>query len=197
MTRTTKLILVTIFAIVVIVAIILILRAPRPGAKVNANRELQTENREPSTAPPPTVIPPPRLLTSEEQAVENDKAVGRKTSLVFAERFGSYSNQGLFLNISDLYPLMTAAMKSWADNFRREAGSKQPNQGYAGVTTRALTAAIDEYLGSEGKMRVVVGTQREERSDATRKVYTQDLTVHVVKDAGVWKVNSILWGEQR
>jgi len=194
MIRTKKLILAFIFAIIVIVAIYFILRAPRLGSKVT---NTPATNSLLVAQTPPVPVPPPRPLTSEEQAVESDKSLGRKVGIVFAERFGSYSNQGLFLNISDLYPLMTSSMRAWADNFKREAAAKQPIAGYAGVTTRALTAVVDEYLGALGKMRIVVGTQREERTDAATKVYTEELTVHAVKDAGVWQVNSIEWGEPK
>ena len=198
MTRTKKLIFLAIFTIFVIVAIIFILRAPRRGSGATSTNTPSGGLPTATINPPPLVVPPPRPLTPEERIIEDDKAVGRRVSVVFAERFGSYSNQAGFANSADLYPIMTSPMRAWADNFRAEAIKKQSTAGYAGVTTRALTSAVDEYLGSEGRMRVVVGTQREETTnDGTKKVYTQELTVHLIKDAGVWKVNSIEWGEAR
>lgn len=196
MSRTKKTILVVIAAILFVVAIFFLLRVPRRGQPPTPHNQPLTTNQQHPAGAAPASIPPPRPLTPEEQAVEDDKAAARTAGIRFAERFGSYSNQGLFLNITDLYPLMTVPMRAWADDFKREASSREI-AGYAGVTTRALTAVVDEYLGAEGKMRVVVGTQREESTNAGSKVYTQDLTVHLVKDAGAWKVHSIEWGEAR
>ena len=198
MTRSKKIIIIVIAVVLILAVVFLVIKLPGRGSKATPKAQTSGALSGNLNAPAPLPPPPPPPQTPEQKLIEEDKAVGKKISVVFAERFGSYSNQALFANITDLYPLMTASMRVWADNFRAEAAKNQPKTGYAGVTTRALTSSVPEYLQTEGRMRVIVGTQREEVGlDGTRKVYTQELTTHLVRDGGVWKINSIEWGEAR
>jgi hypothetical protein len=116
----------------------------------------------------------------------------------FAERFGSYSNQSDFRNITDLKIFMSDNMKAWS--LEHTAGLRDENklgEEYYGITTKAVSQKSTEYDETLGKATVVVNTRRAEASDVfenTTKVFNQDLTVNFIKEGGEWKVDGVVWG---
>ncbi len=114
----------------------------------------------------------------------------------FAERFGSYSNQGNFSNLDDLRDLMTVKMKAWVENFKltqkTEAGD---NVVYSGLTTKALSVKIVSFEESLGRAEVMVSTQKQESIGNTinPRVFYQDLKLQLVKTNEGWKVDSAEW----
>lgn len=115
--------------------------------------------------------------------------------LPFVERFGSYSNQGKFENLSDLLPFMTDTMKAWAQKQITIQTEKAFQSVYRGVTTHALSYTVTTFDTQKGKAEMKVSTQRQEMigSSANSRSYNQDIVVKLVKNEGVWLVDGVYW----
>ncbi len=120
-----------------------------------------------------------------------------RLAAAFAERFGSYSNQGDFENLIDLKSLMTEKMQAWVDNFVAESKANQTdNEVYFGVTTKSVSSEIISLDETGGVARVKVSTQRREASGTMSdnvRIYYQDLELNFNKIGGEWKVDEATW----
>ncbi|MBI4253416.1 hypothetical protein HY623_04585 [Candidatus Uhrbacteria bacterium] len=116
-------------------------------------------------------------------------------ALPFVERFGSYSNQGNFENLSDLLPFMGSSMRNWAQKQIAEQVNKPFQELYRGVTTKALSYTMKDYKPEQGRAEILVATQRKELIGSTvnARIYNQDVVVKLVKDDGAWVVDSAYW----
>ncbi len=123
---------------------------------------------------------------------EKDQAQLLKFAGSFVERYASYSNQTDYENLTDLIPFMSVSLKNWANNFvaekRKNVGENQP---YYGITTKTLKKELLSY--TDDLVKIKVSTQRSEMvgADFNAKVFYEDFIVELIKEAGVWKVNSV------
>lgn len=193
MPRALKIIFVTIIIILIIAAIFLLFfrkketPAPTPTeAPVNVNAApapVELNVNVPITAPP---------LTDEEK-LKSDLS---RLASAFAERFGSYSNQSNFENITDLEVFMTAKMQAWAHDFIEKMRAEKPDTSiYWGITTRALKTEVLNFDENLGRAEILVSTQRREAVGTTTnaKVYYQDIVLKFAKEEGAWKVDEAAW----
>jgi len=129
----------------------------------------------------------------EQPALETDL---RSIALIFAERFGSYSNQGNFSNLNELESLMTVKMKAYADILKSKSAASDI---YYGITTKALTVKIESFEEAAGRSEITVTTQRQESKGTTLnpEIFYQDLKLQLVKTESGWKVDSATWQEIR
>lgn len=116
-------------------------------------------------------------------------------ALPFAERFGSYSNQSNFENLSDLMPFMSESMRSWAKEKINSAKNTPTPTLYKGTTTKAISHTVLGLDTERETAEIRVTTQRKELvgTSANFKVYNQDLLLNFVKEDGTWLVNSAVW----
>ena len=115
----------------------------------------------------------------------------------FAERFGSYSNQSGFSNLSDLEIFMSQRMRKWAANYIDDHRQSVPEI-YYGITTKAIAETINEFDEDGGRASVAVQTRRREASGTTSnytQAFNQDITITFIKEMGAWKVDSANWVE--
>lgn len=120
----------------------------------------------------------------------------KRFAMAFAERFGSFSNQTDFVNITDLKSAMTASMAAWADGYLADARAAGTDTTvYSGTTTRALKADIEAFDENAGTATVRVGTQRRQDASGTAagEVYYQDIVIELIKVNGEWKADSAEW----
>lgn len=133
------------------------------------------------------------LLENRRDWNENDfKSIARS----FAERFGSYSNQSDYGNISDLYGLMNSDMKNWADSYVNDLKADNSySDGYYGIVTEALIEPrIDNFKPESGRVEVTASVQRKEIfASGETKVFDQDIKVSFAKENGVWLVAGAHW----
>jgi len=115
----------------------------------------------------------------------------------FAERFGSYSNQSDYTNLSHLIIFMSPKMKSWAEKFIQDSRlSKGPSDIYYGITTKSVKEEMLKYNEDTEQAEVLVNTRRKEASASSSNQsnsFSQDLIISFVKVNGVWKVDSAEW----
>lgn len=192
MSRSQKIIIITV-AVIIILAILLVLFWPRlKGQFVGAPQTgpVSGSNNVSVTAPSGAAEGGTATVTPAVSAATTVEAMARS----FAERFGSYSNQGNFENLTDLYPFMTAKMQAWAENFiAKNKTQTTAAVEYLGVTTKALSTKIVKQ--EKNKIIVTVSASRRE-STATQinsKIYMQDLQLVFVKDRDLWKVDEVGW----
>lgn len=128
----------------------------------------------------------------KEQNTRNQASGATTIAKLFVERYGSYSNEAEFQNLVDVLPLMT---DSFAGETKALIASSQPPESYYGVSTAVLTVAVEEMDETKGVAKMKMQTQREisEGSTQNTSVKYQEIRLELIKEAGVWKVNSAIW----
>jgi hypothetical protein len=135
--------------------------------------------------------------SSGSQQSEVEKLL-RDQATLFAERFGSYSNnpETAYDNIRDLTVFMTSTMQAWAEQFISEELTVSPNPSiFYGISTEARAASILALDESSGTATVLVSTQRRETKGDPPVINTfnQDLELNFVKEEDFWRVNQATW----
>ena len=139
----------------------------------------------------------PSAPSRERDATQVRKDDLKRMASSFAERFGSYSNQSNFGNITELKIFMSRRMQEWADDYvneRRGRGSAADL--YYGITTRAVAQEVKEIDDDTGKAVILVKTRRREASGSTintSDVFDQDIIIDLVREGGAWKVDGAAW----
>ena len=173
---------------------------PAAGPAAGTSSADQNSPASPASSGSPAVNLSP-AQTAEVRSQEDVRRLG----IIFAEKLGSYSNQSQLANMTDLYPIMTDAMKAWADKY--VAGLKKDFESakdYQGITTRVLTSSFKSFDPGTGaaasaagsaKAEVLLATQREKSvKPGQTQVYYQNLTIQFIKDAADnWKVDGAYW----
>ncbi|MFA6255477.1 MAG: hypothetical protein WC675_05670 [Patescibacteria group bacterium] len=195
MSRRNKIIIIVVVAVVVLLLIIIFVwwlgqrqKSISPG-ETNANVGLNIPAGLPSASTGLTNQIEP--TASEPNLEASLKAIAS----TFAERFGSYSNQGNFSNLDDLKDLMTVRMKSAIGDYKADQQASMGGTGYYGVTTKAISPQITNFEESLGRAEIIVKTQRQESFGNTTnpKVFYQDLKLNLVKTEAGWKVDVAQW----
>lgn len=118
----------------------------------------------------------------------------------FAERFGSYSNQSNFSNLTDLKMFMGDKMRDWVDSYIEEHRIKSSASDiYYGIITKAVAQEIKEYDDNAGVVEILVNTRRRESigsSSNSTNAFSQDITITFHKERGAWKVYSAIWQDR-
>ncbi len=177
----------------------------RPAAVVNApvtqpetpRAPLAPSGSQPAPTPtaPATTTPAPTPTFSRASAREILEQQLKTGAAQFAERFGTYSNQGDFQNLIDLFPLMTERLRSQTER-TIDAARVAPSTptGYVGVTTRPVTTAVVSVDEAGGRAVLRVSTQRATQTgDAQPVTRYETLTLEFRNQQNVWKVDSALW----
>ena len=140
----------------------------------------------------PVVVPENKNILPPVSYEEKEKAQLQQLVSAFVERYGSYSNQTDFENLTDLMPFMSQSLKRWAENLIDSKRVNSHGQApYYGVTTKVLKTEIIEF--TDELVKIKVATQKSEMfgTDYNSKVSYEDLTVSLIKEEGVWRVNEI------
>ncbi len=115
----------------------------------------------------------------------------------FAERFGSFSNQSNFSNITDLKMVMSEDMQSWADAYiEKNRKTNLANDVYYGLTSKALSTEVEKFNDSKGEAVIRVETRRREAMGTTNnasKLFSQEILITFIKENKAWRVDSAYW----
>ncbi len=203
MTRRTRLIIAAaaVGLVAIGIAVFLVLR---PAPAVNAPA-VQPETPRQPLAPSGSQVAPvpsaPATTTSETPTFNRASARDileqqlKSSGAQFAERFGTYSNQGDFQNLTDLFPLMTERMRLQTQRVidAARAATTTPSV-YVGVTTRPVTMTVVSVNESGGQAAVRISVQRATQiGDAQPVTRYETLTIEFRKQQNVWKVDSAQW----
>lgn len=175
-----------VFILMLLIVLLLVLYLVRIWSSVPSLESPVMEQQEDQTEEP---------AISEETVEGQQEAVAeaniRTVVKTFTERFGSYSNEADFANITDVLPMMTEA---YAAQMQSAVDSWTASEVYYAVTTRVLTMEItnDEEAGTA---QAIVSTQREEaRGDVQNiSVSYQELVLDLTRVSGSWFVDNATW----
>lgn len=168
--------------------------------KINPNRTLSIndKNNEEERSDVEVTNEPAQNNREANKSVVNKESIARMASS-FAERFGSFSNQSDYKNISDLKPYMTVKMKKWADSYIAENRANGVSNIYYGIITKSVTYEYLSYDDDMGSAEIVVKARRRESvgiSSNTTNVFYQDIKISLIKENGAWKIDSAYWQEK-
>lgn len=133
--------------------------------------------------------------TEDENPAEVTAEDLTRIAAAFAERFGSYSNQSNFGNVTDLEVFMSNKMRNWSVTFVSQQRERlEDTSEYYGITTKAAAKEIKDYDEELGIAVILVHTRRREiMSDSHSGVFDQDIEISFVKEREAWKVDSANW----
>lgn len=145
------------------------------------------------------VLPKVQNLTPREAAatavttVDSTRQTLEALARTFTERFGSFSNQSNYVNLSDLNPMETVSVQKWTETYVSKLRADNPPSGpYYGMTTRAINITV-KILDADNA-EATVGTQREETKQAAAPVITyQNLQLTFKKVNQKWLVDFVKW----
>lgn len=198
MDRRKKIILI-IAAVLVLIGILAVLLRPKRAAGPSESSPAGTLTSAPTGAltraggltntpavnapelPPP---PPPA------------EAAVRQVAMTFAERYGSYSSEGVFVNIVDLLPLMTERYQRATEQELARLRQQPRAAEFSSTTTVVMKIEVDLPSGEASRQATArVLTQRTDvRSGVAPRTYGQTLTVPLVKISEGWRVDGATWG---
>lgn len=118
----------------------------------------------------------------------------------FSERFGTYSNQADFNNITTLQPSMTDRMRAWSEKYVKEKRlENKSNKVYYGVITKAIALETIRYEDELGEAEFLVKTRRKSSfasKDMSDDAFGQNIEVVAKKIDGIWKIDEAFWQER-
>lgn len=149
-------------------------------------------------APLPTSPAPISQPAAEPAIAQTDLQLReelRRLGVTFAERFGTFSSQGDFSNITDLYSVMSQSLRAWAQNYLADLQKQLSGDKYQGTTTRVISSRFISFDAAGGRAELLLTTQRQksDNSPANSQIVYQDLTLGFIKDGELWKVDSAFW----
>lgn len=186
MSRRRKIILIIIIVIVGILLLFFLLRG-RGRAP-----ETPTATTTPSQVQLPLVSAPKPRTSAEIQEMNAENQV-LAIARAFAERYGSFSNQGGYTNLLDLEPIATKSLFDDLQEFHKSQ-QRARAESYYGLNTRVISIKLDKF-DPMGSALALVQTQREEArgSPSNTKIYYQELKLQLIKLGEGWKVDTAQW----
>ena len=139
-----------------------------------------------TNAPEPPPPPPPT------------EAAVRQLAMTFAERYGSYSSEGDFVNLSDLFPLMTERYQRAMEQELVRLRQQPRAAAFSSTTTVVMNVDVEIPSGETSRTATArVLTQRTDVKGGTApRTYGQTLTVQLLKISEGWRVDSAKWSSE-
>ncbi|MCF7795250.1 ABC transporter permease [Patescibacteria group bacterium] len=204
MNKKTKIIIAIVLVLAVLIGIFLALTnlnndKQEEPKNVNEESEIEDKNNKETEAalentdkPANQEEPIVYSFNEEEEAQrEINKEDLKQMAFAISERFGSYSNEGNYGNISDLKIYMTENMKTWAENYIAENSDNDYSGSYYGITTTALVGEITEFDSDE--VSITVTTKRKEVENSQENIFNQDIIINFKKVGDEYKVDGAYW----
>lgn len=193
MTARTRAILIVSLALLLLVIIVAsvayLLRSRAPAATLPASTPTTSQ---PTPAFVPAAIVPNPLNPPVTVVVQGRTAAAQMAEL-FAERFGSYSNQGDFKNLRDLLPVMSDSYRAKTETYLASATSTDVGN-YQGVTSLKISTDVRAYDESGGTAVIAVNLQQQKSGGASAPPPSyRSLKMSLQKIGDAWKVDSATW----
>lgn len=192
-----------ITAIVLLVIIIIVLLKlktdeplkPAPVTNDNGTNILvESGSVTPTTTPSDRPRNPQNYDASKEAPYIVDESDAVKKASLFTTRFGSFSNQSDYGNMTDLKIYMTASMRSWVDTYVAKLKAEPYDGTYYGIITKALTTNVISYDDKNNTAKIEVTTERQEtKADQAGAPYQQKMVIDLVKVNNDWLIDSAVW----
>lgn len=163
--------------------------APAPAAVAPA----PTTGLDAAPAVAPALPNPLRPPVAAATSPSGTTAAAQMAEL-FAERYGSYSNQTDFQNLKDLLPVMTASYRAKTEAVIA-AGAPQEVADYQGVTSVKISTEVRSYSSAAGTAVVAVMLQQQKSTGTavTPAVSYRSLKMGLKLVGKDWLVDSATW----
>lgn len=174
-----------VLALLIVVVLAFMLRSkPQQPAAITDQTSTSTtpSSTTPSMGTVPTAPPAPASVQT--------------TTMIFVERFSSYSSESNFENVTDVLPLTTASLGTRLQTIARDQrAATGAGTAYYGISTKVISQKVEAE--TDATASIVVSTQRAESigSPGNTTVRYQDITVKLVKQGDTWKVDDFTWGK--
>ena len=151
-----------------------------------------------TTAPPVNSLPvnkpvPLPVLTPEEERHESVVRLAR----LFAERFGTFSNQSRYEGIGDILPITTDSFRRWInETYLPELKQQGAGETYAGQTTKVMSVIVDNISDNDSQVSVSVQRATTDESGVVKTEYPT-LKLTLVKENDVWLIDGAIWDNQQ
>lgn len=142
------------------------------------------QNQAPAVVPVEKTEPLQKLSAPVSDSKE---AQLKRFCIDFIARFGTYSTDGNSANLTQLMPLMSGELKTWAEG---RLANRTASEKFSGVMTKALAAKIISQ--STNAAVVQVSTQRTYTENGQQRVAYEDATVTLSNGSG-WHAESVTW----
>jgi hypothetical protein len=184
MTRRTEIIIAVSVLVLLIVVLLAIMLRQKPNLQPATGNQGSSEQTTTTTTTPATETPvvPPAPLANPQT-----------TTMIFVERFSSYSSESDFANVTDVMPLVTASLGARLQQIAQQERAKGTDQAYYGISTKVISEKV--VAQTDVTAEYLVSTQRAESigSPGNTTVRYQDITVKLVKEGDAWKVSDFSW----
>ncbi len=108
----------------------------------------------------------------------------------YVARFGSWSTDNQGKNLQQLMSLSTASMQEYMKNIAID----YQRADFYGVSTKSMSATVNELDETGGQAEIVVHTQRVDTAQSlAEKIYYQDVIVNLLLDGEEWLVDQVRW----
>jgi len=189
--RTKKILLIAgAIILAVVIALLLWFFFSRPETVIPPDTNVVT--------PPPERLPVTSTVDEIIQPIFDEPSVEaalETIAITFTERYGSYSNQENFVNVTELKEYMTLRMQSVVQQAANQLALELAGDQYYGITTRAVSSQVTSYDQDLGRAEVLVSTQRQESRGTTNnpRVIYQQATVRLQDTGSGWRVDDFEW----
>jgi len=186
--------------IILIIAVILVLGGyyfyiaylPKPAFN---NSNTNNTNEQPLTGNNIN-LPSNQNTNAAANQPQDDQAKLKLLATVFAQNYGSYSNQANLTNFDEIYDFMGSTMQKWVQGtYKAEIIKNHPTTVYYAIQTKVLNIQINKLDAAKGTAEILANTQRQEFNGAPSnpEVFSQNLLLNLVKVNDNWIVGSAYW----
>ncbi|MFA5135042.1 MAG: hypothetical protein WC505_04645 [Patescibacteria group bacterium] len=136
----------------------------------------------------------PAPADEEIDAVETEELTVTRLAILFAERFGSYSTDAAYENISNLKGYMTASMQNWADQYVADQRELEADSYFAIVTKARSTKVVS--LSDDAASVAVTAQRTPDELSGLNSPFIQTIVIGLSHDGEAWLVESAVWQDQ-
>jgi len=119
------------------------------------------------------------------------RTAGQQMAELFAERYGSYSNQGDYQNLRDLLPVMTPRYRAQTEAFLASADGT-PGQPYEGVTSVKVSTDVRSMDADSAVIAVTLQQSKATGAAAPTTGY-RTLRMELMLIGTDWRVDAAAW----
>lgn len=196
MSRRTLIILIAV-AVLALAGVLFFVFRPKPASAPEAalgpsanvpSPPAGSLSRTGGSAPPATSgteTSPPAAPASPEVEV-------RQITMTFAERYGSFSSEGNFVNLTDLSPLMTERYRRATAQLIAGERAKPRSPEFRSTRTSVVAVAVT-FAGATSATARVTTQRTDTRSGVAPRTYTQVLILDLLKTNEGWLVDRAVW----
>lgn len=196
MTRRRKILIAVLAAVLLLLALILFISTREQPAAAPAPAAPPAPAAEEAASPPEAIpeVPASPLRPAPAPAPTDARTGAIQLAELFAERYGSYSNQESYQNLRDLLPVMSRSFRETTEAELAKVGAAPPAENYEGVTSVKISTRVLSFSEAAGTASLAVTLQQTKTVGTNApEVSYRTLRLSLVKEGEDWKVDSVRW----